>query len=194
MEKQLARLAAALMLAACVATNAEAAPFTFSLTLEPADGAVSGEAGDVVGWGFTIENEDEDHWLEVLLDSADSFPLLTPDASIYLAPIVAPLGTFSASFSPGVSGFYQYTIEAGAAAGVYNGIFSVTAIWYDDDPVPPVSGNVVDFTAATVPYSVTVATPTGPVVPEPTTLLLMGTGLAAAWRARLRTRRRIGKL
>ena len=42
------------------ATTASAAPLTFSFSLLPADGAIAGEAGATIGWGYTITNESDE--------------------------------------------------------------------------------------------------------------------------------------
>ena len=85
MKRQFLTLAGVVALAACLSARAEAAPFTFTFALDPADGAVTGAPGETVGWGFTIENLDEDNWHIIKSDHLLRLPtppqLATPISS-----------------------------------------------------------------------------------------------------------------
>jgi hypothetical protein len=170
----------------CVST-ASAAPLTFSFDLLPAGGAISGEAGETIGWGYTINNE-SDSWLEIFSLNADPFQYAAPDSSIFDFPILAPGATATVSYdAAAVAGLFQLTWDAAAPVGFTNiGTFVLLGQFYDADPFG--GGNLLGETfEQSAPYSTTV-TAAAP-VPEPGTLLLMGTGAAGLW-----LRRRIARV
>jgi hypothetical protein len=159
------------------ATTASAAPLTFSFSLLPGTGAIGGDAGSTIGWGYTITN-DSDSWLEVFSLNADVFQFATPDSSIFDFPILAPGATASVLFNAATfAGLFQLTWDATAPIGFTNsGQFSLLGQFYDADPFA--GGQLLDGMFEQVAsYSATVTTSTAP-VPEPGTLLLLGSGAA----------------
>lgn len=170
------------------AGTASAAPLTFSFDLLPAGGAISGEAGATIGWGYAITNE-SDSWLEIFTLNADPFQHAAPDSSIFDFPILAPGATATAAYNAAtLAGLFQLTWDVTAPAGFTNiGTFVLLGQFYDADPFD--GGNLLgDTFEQSASYSAAVAA-TAP-VPEPGTLLLMGTGAAGLWLRRLRGRLR----
>jgi hypothetical protein len=158
------------------ANPAAAAPLTFSFDLLPAGGAISGEAGEMIGWGYTIINE-SDSWLEIFSLNADPFQHAAPDSSIFDFPILAPGAAATVAYNAATfAGLFQLTWDAAAPIGFTNtGTFVLLGQFYDGDPFDggTLLGETFEQLAS---YRATVA-PTAP-VPEPATLLLMGTGAA----------------
>jgi hypothetical protein len=163
---------AVLMVLAC-APSTEAAPFE----LLPADGAIGGEPGSTIGWGYELTNESTD-WLVFTGINADAFLYATPDSSLFDFPILAPGASASVAYDPGLlQGLFQLTWDALAPVGFTNsGLFLLSAEFWDGDPFG--DGSFIDFAPDfTAAYSATV-TGAAP-VPEPATLLLMASGLGA---------------
>lgn len=151
--------------------------WTFS-TL-PLDGAVSGEVGSTIGWGYTISNLDETNWLALSTLDSDLFQFGTPDASVFDYPILAPGASVSVPYD-GLFGLFQLTWDLDAPVGFVNsGLFTAGADWYDGDPF---GGGLFLDTAGqrSTPYSATAtAMAASASVPEPSTLLLMVSGILA---------------
>ena len=176
-----------MVLALTAPTIAEATPFTLTLTL--AD--ITGEPGATIGWGYTVSN-DTDDWLE--LTGVGHEPLgglggvggtfeHASAQSLFLFPILAPHTALSVPYGSG-AGLFELTWNPSAPIGFINvGKFVVSGAFWDADPFDPAGANLLASADDQIaPYSATVIAPTG--VPEPTTLLLMGLGLAAAARRR----------
>jgi hypothetical protein len=159
------------------ASTASAAPLTFSFSLLPADGAISGAPGSTIGWGYSITNE-SDEWLEIFNFDPGAFSLATPDASIFDFPILAPGATQTVAYDATgviVLGLLQMTWDAIVPDGFTNaGTFVLSGQFYDGDPFD--GGNLLGISLdQSAAYSASVTTAP---VPEPATLLLMGTGAA----------------
>ena len=119
---------------------------TTSFQLEPVDGAVSGEPGWTVGWGFTLINTE--NYLVVTSASFDSQSTLGEFTDYISAPdnffVVGPARggstvwaqTFSASDQTGIGGF---TIRPGS--GVGEQAFGEIVLTYDLFAVSPNSPN-----------------------------------------------------
>jgi hypothetical protein len=174
---------AALVLSAGIA---EADPIVFSLL--PPDGAISGEPGSTIGWGYRIANPTT-FWLEVFGLNADPFVHATADAGPFDFPILPPSTTFSVPYNPAadaLAGLFQMTWDLTAPVGFTNsGMFTLSASFYDGDPLE--GGNFLEFAPDQFAvYTATVAAP----VPEPGTLALAATGLALTGFVRRRRRGR----
>jgi hypothetical protein len=163
---------AVLMLLACPPA-AHAGPFTF--TLLPGSGDISGEPGSTIGWGYSITNVSAD-WLVLSSINHDPFASATPDTSLFDFPILAPGATM-------LGGLFQITWDALAPIGlVERGSVILSAEFWDGDPLdlsaPGSFLSLADDQSAAFTATVTGPTP----VPEPGTLLLMGSGAVALLR------------
>lgn len=161
------------------ASTASAAPITFELL--PASGAIEGEAGSTIGWGYTVSNGSE-FWLELTGISADPFQYATPDSAPFDYAIIAPGETHTVAYNAAtLEGLYQLTWDALAPIGFTNtGVFVVSAAYWDADPFQGGVG-VANAPSLSAAYSASVST-----VPEPGTLLLMGAGAGIGALARRR--------
>lgn len=157
---------------------AHADSFTFSLL--PAGGAVSGAPGSTVGWGYTITNQSTTNWLALTSISADPFLHGTPDASIFSFPVLAPMATLALTFDPVAgAGLFQLFWDTTAPVGFVNsGTFILSGEFYDADPL---AGGIFVALAPdqSALYSVTVTPSAVTPVPEPSSVLLMASGLFA---------------
>ena len=150
----------ALCLVFMASKNANADPVTFTLTNPNQVGTVGsvltfmGSLTNVAPPTATITG-DNFNGLPVTLTLDD-----TPFAVNFLGQSIAGASTL------GPLSIFTVTIEAGTAPGVYNGVFSVL---FDSDAG---AGQETNFQT----FSITVQGETP--VPEPMTLLLLGSGLA----------------
>jgi hypothetical protein len=155
------------------AAPAQASPI---FTLLPGAGSAVASPGDTVGWGYEIFNDDLTDWLVVSSLTDEGFLNGTPSNFIFDYPILAPDTTVIVPYVAGLQGLEEFTWDATAPAGFTNsGVFTIDADVYSADPFAgglPLS--TIDFTA---PYSISTASETQ--VPEPSTLLLLGVGLAS---------------
>jgi PEP-CTERM motif len=174
-------LATSVMLLLFVST-ASAAPITFELL--PGNGAIDGEAGATIGWGYTVTNQSE-FWLELTNVDADPFEHAIADASLFDYAIIAPGDTHTVIYNAAtLEGLYQLTWDALAPIGFTNsGTFVLSANYWDADPFQAGAAIVSAAPTQSAAYSATVST-----VPEPGTLLLMGAGAGIG--ALVRRRRR----
>jgi hypothetical protein len=182
--KRLAALSLALAFTVGLPQEASAGPITFDLL--PANGAIVGQAGSTIGWGYTVTNGSE-HWLELTSVSADPFEHATGDASPFDFAILAPGQTHTAIYDAAVGfpGLFQLTWDLSAPVGFTNiGVFVVTGMLWNASPFDSAAAVIALAPDLTAAYSASV-TP----VPEPGTLLLMGSGAAMAALARRRRSR-----
>ena len=144
---------------------------SWTITLIPPGGDISGPAGSTIGWGFTIDNQSDS---TLFLDSvdADVFQHATPNAGVFSFPEVDPNSSLTIDYVMGTDGLYEITWDADAPTGFVNsGFFLVTAEWCDS------SGFCSAAPDQTAAYSATVTSANA--VPEPGTAILLGAGLAA---------------
>jgi hypothetical protein len=184
-----------LLLALCLVTSAiRAQADDITLTLDPADGAVSGPAGSSVGWGFTLTDTSSDFLVVTGSDfcvgmvsspCSNSFGAYTDFIGQQFVVVGSAPESSSVSQSfddTGMTGVGAFAINS-TSIGTLDGFIAVTYDLYSVDP------NAADFdpTADTVstgnylyaPASVTVGSNSTSNVPEPATATLLAAGLAA---------------
>lgn len=164
---------------------------TISLTLNPANGAITGTAGSTVGWGFTLTNLGADFAVVTGSDfcvGAPSSPcsnsLGTYTDFVGAQFIVAGPSPESSSITQTfdislMTGIGSFNINLGATGSVLGEIL-LTYDLYSVSPNDPnfLPTDIVSLgNSLTAPASVTVA---GQAVPEPGSFLLLAGGLLAS--------------
>jgi hypothetical protein len=159
-------------------TNSAKADFWTFATI-PADGVIGGAPEKPIGWGYTISNLSNNNWLELTVLDAGPFEnatILTTSLGdiLFDFPILGPNTTVTVMFDPvALVGLYGITWETTATPGFENvGTFTLSAEWYDGDPLIVGSIDLGLAPVSSVSYTATVTSP----VPEPATLVLMGFG------------------
>lgn len=182
------------LFAMCLAASAD----SVTLTLDPADGTVSGLPGDTVGWGYTLDNNTSDYLLvsNSFFCEAGEDPLYTScspslGASSYndfIASdftLIAPGGSAVAAFDAGSnSGVGEYNIDPLASPGQSDsGSLTVVYDLFDADPTAGPANeicqnsDVCDWEVSAA-AQVNVNGPVSP-VPEPRLPILLGFAVVA---------------
>jgi hypothetical protein len=151
--------------------QARCASFDWTFSLIPS-ADISGPAGSTIGWGYQLVNEDPDNWLAPKFLDAGPFEHAFPFA-IFDFPILAPLETVTVAYNFSLfQGLYELTWDpAPPPAFVNAGIFTITADWYDADPLAGGGILLMDDTRS-ADYTATLAP-----IPEPTAFSLATVGL-----------------
>jgi hypothetical protein len=150
---------------------------TFSFITQPNPGNVSGIAGSTVGWGYSITNNSASNSLVLTGIDSDLFLAAdgVPDASIFDFPVLAPLQTVTEQYDPiSFIGLFQFTWNPGVPVGATEtGAFTVSA-QFCDNAIP---SNCVDTVPESAAYTATVSSNSPTPVPEPSSFLLLVSGL-----------------
>jgi hypothetical protein len=153
--------------------------FTFSLI--PSNGTISGIAGSTIGWGYSITNNSSADWLVPVNLTSSPFADGTPDATPFDFPIVAPGATTTEAYDMATDmGLFALTWDSNAPTGFTNiGVFTLSAEWWSGDPT--VAGTfIADADDTTASYSASVSpSSVPPAVPEPASFVLVFGGMLA---------------
>jgi len=175
-----------------LSVNPPARGDTYTFSLLPASGDVSGLPGSTVGWGYSITNDSSADWLVTSDLTSDPFLNGTPNLTFDF-PDLGPGATVTVPFSLVATtgcpappcGLYELTWDTTAPAGFVNsGDFTLSAQWWTGDPL---NGGmfIMDASDSLASYSAMVVGS----VPEPSAVLLLFGGLGAvAFRMRRRVR------
>jgi hypothetical protein len=159
---------------------------SFTFTTVPNPGVVSTTPGSPVGWGYTLTNNSSTDYLvtldvygDVVLDT-----LGTVDTSIFDLPIVAPSDTIRESYDPtnplNMFGLGQLFLDPGLTPGT-----TATGNFYIDAEFCDLTLTICSSTIETESSAVTinVTSPGGTPIPEPSSMLLLLSGLGgiALW-------------
>lgn len=144
-----------------------------SFSTLPSDGALAGQAGQMLGWGYSIENH-SNAWLVPVGLNANGI-LFGSLTDIYDYSVVAPLSTVTMPYqfsSPGGAGFssglFEYVVPGIAPAGsVQSGSFVLQYQFFTDNPDTNSSAVAIGpiLVSSAQAFSVTAIDP----VPEPGT-------------------------
>lgn len=173
-----------LILLALIATtmlfcNQSAKADSFTFTLVPSSGDVTGTAGSTVGWGYSVTNDSSSDWLLLVGVNANTFATGTATALLGVdpgnpVPLLAPGETQTVDFSTTAeTGLYELLFNTTDAVGASDsGQFDLTGFFYTDTTFADLAGIADDYAN----YSATVVAPVN--TPEPSSLLLLGVGIA----------------
>jgi PEP-CTERM motif len=168
-----------LTLGLLLATQAARAD-SLTFTVTPTD--VSGPAGTTVGWGYSITNTSATDYLDITGIDSDLFAATdgVPDASVFLFPNLASGQTATQAYDPVAGlGLFQFTWNSDVTPGITEtGNFTLYGAFCDpSDQFCADEGNVTATPLATAAYSATVIPSSTTPVPEPSSLLLLLSGL-----------------
>lgn len=157
----------------------------YDFSVLPPGGAIAGDPGSTIGWGYSIQNESTSLWLVTTGLDMSLFQHGTPNF-LFDFPAIAPGGSVTLPFDEaGGTGLAEITWDSSAPLGFEaSGVFHVSAEWWSGDPLG--SGQFQSTAPVSdQPYDAVVGTAT----PEPATIALVSLPLLASGLLRRRRNR-----
>jgi uncharacterized repeat protein (TIGR01451 family) len=170
--------------------------------LDPSNGALSGAPGDSVGWGFTLTNTSDTDWAAVVLTDYCPADVIASPCSTNGYPDVGNYsdiaGNNFVTIAPDSSVTQAFDVNAYTGLGyitiagipVVDSVTGEVVVTYDEfDSDPNVDGNQIGGDESVdASASVDVTSSESMATPEPGTMLLLATGLAALFSRRAGTK------
>ena len=161
-------------------------PAEYVFAIEPAGGVIFGQAGQTIGWGYTLTNLSSTDWLVPINLDAGLFSHSTPEL-FFGFPVLAPLTQVHVPFDLFTAqGLFAITWDPGAPLNATEqGEFLLQAEWWSDDPFA--GGAYLDSATPTaVAYEARIGAP----VPETSTsaMVVCASGLLVVLRLSSRLR------
>ena len=156
---------------------------SLTFTVLPPD--ISGAPGETIGWGYSITNNSATDYLDIRYVDSTLFTIGSADNTPFVFSFItiAPGATETQAYDPGnLLGLFEVAIDLNATLGAMDsGFFGLYGAFCDpSDPTCAEKPNDSSSTLlATGDYSATVTSPGGTPIPEPPSLLLLLSGLAA---------------
>jgi PEP-CTERM motif len=181
-ENHMRRLFLGVVLAAAFAFAAPAVRGdSLTFTVLPPD--ISGSPGETIGWGYSITNNSTTDYLDISNVDSSLFTIGTADNTPFIFSFVtiAPGATETQAYDPAnLLGLFEVAIDPNATLGAMDsGHFGLYGAFCDpSDPTCAEKQNdVTPELLAKGDYSATVTSPGGTPIPEPSSVLLLLSGL-----------------
>ncbi len=123
------------------------------------------------GFSYTITNGESALWLE-LISISNTTTLFGSFSYLSSFPVLAPSGTITETYSPGISGLVEYLFDPSASSGAKDsGEFLFLANFYSSDPT---AGPVAPRSTSQVSVGYEVEYIDQTVIPEPGMMVVGG--------------------
>ncbi len=156
---------------------------SLTFTVLPPD--ISGTPGETIGWGYSITNNSATDYLDISYVDSSVFTIGSADSTPFVLSFVtiAPGVMETQAYDPvNLLGLFEVAIDPNATVGaVDSGFFGLYGAFCDpSDPMCAENGDspsTLLTTGATGAYSATVGPPGGTPIPEPSSMLLLLSGI-----------------